>query len=381
MSNIIVIILVVPMISWVFEHENYIKSIIIYFSRFLKTSTRLYLGIMTITQLISCFLLIASIPVTYHFISDFLNSKYKEAWEYLKSTAILRAFGLITFWSISLPSFAYGVEVLHADLSLTLLNGFLLSFCGILISVFIFHFINNKDNIHLNNEITINLTNDLPSNSIVKKTINEFIVLLISLLGSIVIFYFLLPLSLLIILPLVAIIWTITFFLVKKDIRAFISKLSFFMKKEIPLKAKEVVVFFTAGFVVASLNHTDFDEAIVEVMYQFSEKVSWMNFLFIIPFTLAFLGFIGMPPVASMVLVVGVLQGITLPYPAHLVVLSLATGSLLSILNSPFTTPGLLLSSVNGLSSFKNTFKRNWLFTLIFFTFAQLYIQFLWMTF
>lgn len=45
-----------------------------------------------------------------------------------KSTAILRAFGLITFWSISLPSFAYGVEVLHADLSLTLLNGFLLSF-------------------------------------------------------------------------------------------------------------------------------------------------------------------------------------------------------------------------------------------------------------
>ncbi|CDQ20731.1 hypothetical protein [Halobacillus karajensis] len=140
MSGLISLLLIVPMISWVLEEKPYIESVINFAQKLLNTSRKFYFGMMVITQIISYFLLFGSIPMVYGMINDFLSNQKGEVWENYKGTALLRGFSLTTLWVVSIPSFIFAVEALGASLGLSILQGFFISFVGILLSVLFSYF-------------------------------------------------------------------------------------------------------------------------------------------------------------------------------------------------------------------------------------------------
>jgi len=76
-----------------------------------------------------------------------------------------------------------------------------------------------------------------------------------------------------------------------------------------------------------------------------------------------------------MVLVGAILGGLHLPYPPEIIVLTVTSGSAISILLSPLIMPVISLSGANGLSGFKNGIRFNWKYALVLYAVVQVYVQ------
>lgn len=140
MRSIVGLLVIVPMISWVLREEPYIEDIMGMAHKSLNTSRKFYLGMMSLTQVFSYFLLFGAIPMMYQFINQILYKKKTEAWENYKGTALLRSFALSTMWVVSIPSFIFAVETMNASLWICILQGFGISVCGTMIAVLFSYF-------------------------------------------------------------------------------------------------------------------------------------------------------------------------------------------------------------------------------------------------
>src|SRR5699024_4459334 len=130
MRDIIGLLIIIPLISYVLREEPYIEDIMALFHRFIYTSKRLYISIVAFTQIIAYFLLFGSIPMMHKFVNIILKDQTSLAWENYKGTALLRGFALSTMWVISIPSFIFAVETLGASLSITIVQGMGIALLG-----------------------------------------------------------------------------------------------------------------------------------------------------------------------------------------------------------------------------------------------------------
>src|SRR5699024_11490835 len=105
------------------------------------------------------------------------------------------------------------------------------------------------------------------------------------------------------------------------------------------------------------------------------EQVPFLNALYFLPFIVIILGFLSLGPLTVMVLVAGILEGMSLPYPSELIVLAVTSGSVISILISPLIMPVIVLSAVNRLPLVTNGLRFNWKFAIAFYLLIQLYLQ------
>src|SRR5699024_7823305 len=122
MRDIIGLLTIVPLIGWVLAEEPYIEDIVSLFHRYINTSKKFYLMLISFTQMIAYFLLFGSISMMYQFTDVILQKRTSEAWENYKGTALLRGFALSTLWVISIPSFIFAVETLDASLWFTIIQ-------------------------------------------------------------------------------------------------------------------------------------------------------------------------------------------------------------------------------------------------------------------
>lgn len=378
MDAMVVLLLTVPIVSWVLRQEPYVFHVLMACRSFMKSSSGFYGSISVITQMIACFLLPGSVPVMYHFISGFMDSGHKSTWSFLKSTAIIRGFSLSTLWVISVPSFAYSIELLHAPLLLTIIQGFFLSLAGITLSVLAFHLLGKKELKEVTREIREKLQSieSKKANRAVDGLFVEFIILIMTLIGSIFLIHHIFKWKIITIIPPVILVWTGICFLVKGKQKILITELIQYGKHDIPLKGREMSIFLTAGLLIAALESSGWGRLIVEGLYHFTGN-NGLGFLLLLPFMILALGLIGMPPLPSMVIVGSVISGIHLPYPPDLIVLALSIGSVLSVLISPFAVPVILLSGANQQSPFINSFRQNMGYALLFMILALGYLQIL----
>src|SRR5699024_3142071 len=130
MRNIIGLLIVVPLISWILHEEPYIEDIMSLVYRFIDTSRKFYFSLVAFTQVISYFLLFGAIPIMYEFVNIILGKQRTETWEIYKGTALLRGFALTTLWVISIPSFIFAVETLEAPLGIAIMQGFGVALVG-----------------------------------------------------------------------------------------------------------------------------------------------------------------------------------------------------------------------------------------------------------
>ncbi|MDZ5712779.1 hypothetical protein [Jeotgalibacillus haloalkalitolerans] len=376
MSGLIALLLIVPIISWVLEEKPYIESVIHFAQRLLNTSRKFYFGMMMITQIISYFLLFGAIPMVYGMVNNFLSDQRGEAWENYKGTALLRGFALTTMWVISIPSFIFAVDALGASLGLSILQGFVISFAGILLSVFTSYIRERRYGVDLTAGIQEQLANIAGSQQPGgNKEVREFIFLFVTLFGSIFLLNSIWSASLLLIIPLVIIAWVIVNFIIRKKPGKIIGKGKDYAKTGIPNKAQQFSILLAAGFLIDAVNQSGYGEYIVDGLFFVSDAIPFLNFLWVLPFVVIILGFIGLGPLTVIVLVSGILQGVEVPYPPEIVLLGITSGSVISIMISPLILPTIVLSSVNGLSIVKNSFLFNYKFAIAFYLMVQIYLQ------
>ncbi|MFC4711553.1 hypothetical protein [Planococcus dechangensis] len=378
MKSLIALLLIVPMISWVLREEPYIEEIMSFGHKWLNKSQTFYVGLMGMTQIISHFLLFGVVPMMYRFIDSFLKDYKDEAWENYKGTAILRGFALSTMWVISIPSFIFAVVALDATLWKSMLLGLAAAIAGTILSV---AFAKAEEKRYgtdfsavLANEIDKAVANSRNPGRW-NKDVAEFSFLFISLFGTIFVIHEWSGVDFLVVIPLVILVWTFLYFLVKKRTGSYAIQAAAYYKEGVSKQAQQFSILLSAGLLIYALNQSAMGSYVIESMNYLTAHVPFLNLLFLIPFIVIILGFIGLGPLPVIVLVTGVLESAVLPFPPELVVLAVTSGSVISIILSPFVMPVIILSSINGLNGIRNGLRFNWKFAVAFYVMTQVFVQ------
>jgi hypothetical protein len=379
MRNVIGLLIIIPIISWVLNEDHYIEAIIGKARNLLDTSRKMYLGITSFTQVIAYFLLFGAIPLMYQLVNMVLKNEKGEAWENYKGTAMLRGFALSVLWVVSIPSFIFVVEIINASLWVSILQGLCVSVCGILVSLVFSYFDEKRYGVDLTTSLKADLDEligkETDSDQHNKRLIREFILLFVSLFGSILLLNAIFNLQLMLLIPLVVLCWTFIYFLVKKRIWKFLENANRYVKKPILDQSYQLSIMLGAGMLIYGLNQTGFGQFVVNGINALQELIPFINVLHLLPFMVLILGFLGLGPLTVVVLVGGILQNLHLPYAPELIVLTVTSGSALSILLSPLLMPVIVLSNANGLNSFKNGMKFNWKYATVIYVMVQVYVQ------
>ncbi|SDY26209.1 hypothetical protein [Salimicrobium album] len=376
MRGIIGLLIIIPFISIVLREEDYLSAILQSVPRMIDSAGKLYTGLTFFTQVIAHFLLFGVIPMLYEFVSDFLKNRSGEGWERFKSTALLRGFGLSTLWVISIPSFIFAVETMEANLWLAMLQGFFIAMVGTGIAFLFSKREEKKSGISMTAGVQEELSEVLHQKMEgSRERTFEFLVLFASLFGPIFLLHAIFATDLMVTIPLVIIIWSLLYYIVKRKSEKLWQEVKRFVVEDTPGKGYQLSIMLSVGTLIYSLNQTGFAENAVALLEVVEGQVPVMNFLSLLPFIVVFLGFTGLGPLTVMVLVAGILTSIDLPYPPELIVLSVTTGSVISIILSPIILPAIALSGSNGINSFRNSIVYNWKFSLVFYAAAQVYVQ------
>lgn len=378
MRNVIGLLVIIPLISWVLSEEPYIEDIMAVFHKFLNTSRKFYFTLVSFTQIFAYFLLFGAIPMLYHFVDIILKDKTSESWQNFKSTALLRGFALSVLWVISIPSFVFAVETLGAPLWISILQGLGFAIVGTILAS-IFASIDEKrygENLTegLREEIG-NIFNNASSKEVRLKKVIEFVLLFITLFGTIFILHALFEFPLMILIPVVLIFWVIMFYIIKGKVKKIRTVAHGYFTRSMTKQAYQLNVMATVGVLIYALNQTEFASSIVNGLNSLQTILPLINPLHLIPFIVILLGIFGLGPLTVMVLVAGILNSLNLPYPAHLIVLAATSGSVISTLLSPAIMPIITLSASNGLSLLTNGIKFNWKYSIVFYIIVQTYIQ------
>jgi len=268
------------------------------------------------------------------------------------------------------------ITVLDASLGIVILQGVIIAILGTCIALFIFFF-EQKRGMIIDDELSEEIDKITSVITGQNRLALEFIVLMVSLITGILIFNTLLTWNVLTIIPIVVFFWTLLYFILKKSLSQFVYELKHFITLGMAWKAREFSIIMSAGLLVLAINESGWGYQGIDVMYAIIEKISFLNFLWFLPLIVLFLSLLGLMPSTIMVLMAGILQTITLPYSPELIVLSLSTGTVFAVLLSPLIVPSIIISSLNGRSSWKNSFQSNWKFALLFYIITQVYIQFI----
>lgn len=379
MRNVIGILVIIPLISWVLQEEPYIEDMMSVFHNFINTSKKFYFTMISLTQVLTYFLLFGSINMMYQFIDIILKDQKSEIWQRYKGTALLRGYGLSTLWVITVPSFIVVVDTLGASIYISIAQGFGIALVGTILAVLFVAPTERKHNLNITpilqteiNNVLLTASTDIKTR---KRNVIEFFLLFFSLFGAIFFIYSIWSIPLMTLIPLTIIGWIITFYLYKQRMYKLKSIAKQYFSNELGKKAYQVALMLSIGTLIYSLNQTNFAENVVGGLNAIENVVSWLNPLYLLPFIVIILGLMGLGPLTVMVLVAGILESLNLPYPPELIVLSITSGSVISILISPVLMPLIVLSDSNGLNLFTNGIKSNWKYAFAFFIVTQIYIQ------
>lgn len=378
MRNLVGLLILVPLISWVLQEEPYMEAVISYGNRLLDTSRKFYLGTISFVQIIAYFLLFGSIQMIYLFINEILQNKKGEAWENFKGTPLLRGFALSTMWVVSIPSFVLVVEMMGASLYISILQGLSIAIVGVLIALIFSYFEEKKYGVDYTTELRREfdeVLDAMPRSHHVRRDFIEFCMLFVTLFGTIFVLQAVLEIELLMLIPMVVAVWIVFYYLYKKRPQKLGKKLKTHFKQDIVRESYQLCVMLGAGMLIFALNQTDFAVMFVEGIYRLQSVLPFLNLLYFLPFIVIILGFFGLGPLTVMAIVGGILASMDLPYPPEIIVLAVTSGSAISILLSPLVMPLITLSAANGLSGFKNGFGFNWKYAVVLYVVIQLYIQ------
>src|SRR5690625_6631675 len=106
------------------------------FHDFINTSKKFYFTLVSLTQVLTYFLLFGSITMMYQFVDVVLKNQKGEMWERYKGTALLRGYALSKLWIVTVPNFFVVVDTIIASIYISLFHDFGIAYFFTIISVF-----------------------------------------------------------------------------------------------------------------------------------------------------------------------------------------------------------------------------------------------------
>src|SRR5699024_1212006 len=261
MRNVIGILVIIPLISWVLQEEPYIEDMMSVFHNFINTSKKFYFTMISLTQVLTYFLLFGSINMMYQFIDIILKDQKSEIWQRYKGTALLRGYGLSTLWVITVPSFIVVVDTLGASIYISIAQGFGIALVGTILAVLFVAPTERKHNLNITpilqteiNNVLLTASTDIKTR---KRNVIEFFLLFFSLFGAIFFIYSIWNIPLMTLIPLTIIGWIITFYLYKQRMYKLKSIAKQYFSNELGKKAYQVALMLSIGTLIYSLNQTN----------------------------------------------------------------------------------------------------------------------------
>ncbi|WP_227937191.1 hypothetical protein [Alkalihalobacillus deserti] len=372
-ANVIVLVLLIPMVSWVIKHEPYTDALFIKVKSFLTSGVRYFGGTLAFTQLLSHFLLVGCIPLMYYF----ANSNIKNGnltTHYLKNTSILRGFAIATLWVVTIPSFSYAVQVSGAPLLKVMIQGFLAASIAFGISLIFFRMKEKKLGVGGLNLLTSELSNqNQVGPTYLNKLLIEFFLLFILFVGISIGLHLYASLPLITVIPLVTLVGVTAYFFIKKSFRIFLQTCKQYFFQEVSKKSEELSIYFSVGIFIYTVKVSELGVLLIEAM-NFISSFAFINLYMLFPFLMILLGFLGLGPLTSMILVGGLLQNVPIDFIPELFVLSITMGSAMSTMLSPVSVPVVMLSSLSTRGKWEVSVGNNWLYSLVIYLLAQVYI-------
>lgn len=373
MRNLIPLIIMLPTLGWIVEQENYISAMLDRQKKLMNRPSNLYLVLLLMMMMSTLFFGLGSIFLLFS-LSSTLLSKQQSFWTKEKDIIILQGFSLSALWSLTEPSMIFALEATDAPVIPTFMHGLVLSIIGSILGLLLFLKRYQRSSIKY---YPLTLVSTFEGTS--RKAwllVGELSFILVGFCATILLGVFVYSASITDIVLLSLLIWIFVYFIFKRKLTLLFSKFWKYFTKEMESKSHQLSYLMPAGLMVVTLVQTGLGERIFLFIITWSESVFILDMIIILPLIIVTLGFLGMPPVPSMVLIASVLLQIQLEYSSTVLVLMLLTGNVVSFLISPVTLPALLLSSLNHLSPFQNGLKLNLGYAILFFIFAQLYIHF-----
>ena len=365
-------IVLIPMLGWILQRENYIQAFLFTTKKMMTSPRNVYLLLMTVMMISTFFFSLGSVLLLFT-LGATLFAKLGNDWLEEKDTIILQGFALSSIWSLTEPSMVYSLEATQAPVLLTLGLGVILSLIGMALGLLFFRTRSKKMSKNFQSESLETSFDGGPQKA--KLLVLELFIILIGFYALILIGLKLLQMPIIHVIPLAILISTLIYFTVKKDFKYLAKNIKEYASDGIGKKSRELGYLLSAGLVIIVLVATGYGVQLFSALIHWSNSVPFMSVLFILPLVIVLLGFIGLPPTPSMVLIAAVIVNTPIEHSPTVLVLTLLTGCTLSFLISPVTMPSLILSSLNNRSPFQNGFKKNFWYALSFYITAELYIH------
>src|SRR5699024_4291698 len=225
-------------------------------------------------------------------VNSILKNKQGVAWEHFKSTALLRGFALSVIWAISIPSFAYVVEIMEAPLGTTILQGFGIAVVGSIIAVLFFHYESKRYGVDITAGLQSEIDNVLKhenSKEETKRLTIEFMLLFITLVASIFTGYSIFDLELLVLIPLIVLVWITAYYFIKRKPKRLTQEMYRYFSQEAETQGYQLSMMLGVGVFIYALNHTGFAQFVVDGIYTVQEALPFLNMLYFLPFIIIIL--------------------------------------------------------------------------------------------
>lgn len=186
---------------------------------------------------------------------------------------------------------------------MTLGQGFFISICGILLSILFIAVHEKMSGINYTADIHEELHKKISMDDLhkYKPIAREFAILFVTLFGPILILNQYLEWGLLMIISMCVVIWSSIYFLVKHKGRLFALRLLEYVQEGILPKSQEMGILLAAGMLISVVHGSGAGKWVIGWIFQLSDQYTFINMLWILPFLVIFLGFLGLGPLTVMV--------------------------------------------------------------------------------
>ncbi|MEB3101696.1 hypothetical protein [Ferviditalea candida] len=372
LESIIPIIVVSPVIGFVFAYRKHFASLLILTEKWITKKWKYFFGITILSHLICSLMVQSGIITVYQLINSGTEQKGLHAPKEFQSTAIIRGYTLMMLWSVFSPGFAYASQNLGVNFVEMIMLGIGLALIGIVISVLIYYFKNRDE---ANQQIQPDEKDDsqrLPLREH-RKRAAELVVLFALLILLIVIFVEVFAFPILTAVPIVVLFTVVLYFGVFSDIPFFIRNLMSFVRNQLSGKYKELTLLFVMGVFITALEDSGLAKRWFELFLSFVGTYHLNVYIFLVLMVI-FIGAIGFPPIPLLVIIANIISTIPIGKSPELFMPSLLIGTTISLMLSPVTVPLMIMSNLNGLSMLRNGFVWNYMFGIVFLLVSIAYI-------
>ncbi|WP_188206757.1 hypothetical protein [Alkalibacillus aidingensis] len=352
--SVLAIFIFVPLISIPIKEGNYLTYMETVFNHYIKTSQQLYTYLTSALMGIGSVMNLGTVPIMY----QLTDTKSYQSYRLVRTRALGRGFAMAFMWS---PYFI-SVALIISYFDVTWIQLFPIGISMAVIGIFLGTLMEKKHDepiqIHADENDTI-----VPIEQAKRKLI-ELLLIIMVMTAVIMVIEFQVDLSVLTIIPIIAIVFSVIWSLFYQSVKQFGKSLLNFTQERLPAMGNELSLFIAAGAFGSAI----LDAGASDWIIYFIDLLGISHVLILIPLILIVvnvLSFLGIHPIITMTALGITLSTSPLFADDHLLLsFGLLASWMVSVISSPFSGLNLLMSGLTQSNPIAIGPKNNLIFAL-----------------